>query len=196
MEDISTGAKIGIGLVVLCFLVTITLSLLMIVKNITNSGSSTLQSGLDQMLQTQFDDYDQTVKTGTEVNSAVKLFNGQAVAILVRTKACQESEEGLWAYNYGALLEKSAKAEYEVGEESIETYGLQNATPLTRLRTTDSYYTMNLAGNGGGIKFNLNVRPTSITGGQAFVRSSAKFIAELIKDNTGTTVGIVFTQQT
>ena len=41
-DDLSTGAKIGICPVILCFLIAIGLSLLMVVKNISNSGANQL----------------------------------------------------------------------------------------------------------------------------------------------------------
>lgn len=84
-DDLSTGAKIGIGLVILCFLIAIVLSLLMVVKNITNSGANQLESGLGQMMATTYDDYDQKIVTGTKVTSAIKLFSGEPIGIVVVT---------------------------------------------------------------------------------------------------------------
>ena len=81
-DDLSTGAKIGIGLVILCFLIAIVLSLLMVVKNITNSGANQLESGLGQMMATTYDDYDQKIVTGTKVTSAIKLFSGEPIGIV------------------------------------------------------------------------------------------------------------------
>ena len=103
-DDLSTGAKIGIGLVILCFLIAIVLSLLMVVKNITNSGANQLESGLGQMMATTYDDYDQKIVTGTKVTSAIKLFSGEPIGIVVVTGLCQDAGTN-GGYCYGALLD-------------------------------------------------------------------------------------------
>lgn len=107
-EDLSTGAKIGIILIILCSLIAIVFSLLTMMKNITNSGSSQLQSSLDQMLISKFDDYNQTTVSGNAVTAAIKVFEGNDVAIVVRpniaTKETAKDFKALGGYNYGANL--------------------------------------------------------------------------------------------
>jgi hypothetical protein len=60
-----------------------------------------------------------------------------------------------------------------------------------RQNLTDSYYTFNLA---LAPQYNMNYKPLSQTGQKWFVRGSARYLAELVQDDTGTIVGIVFTQ--
>lgn len=186
-DDLSTGAKIGIGLVILCFLIAIVLSLLMVVKNITNSGASQLESGLGQMLSTTYDDYDQTIVTGTKVNSAVKLFSGEAVAIVVTTGKGANDEGKLGGYCYGALLDGYTNIS---SDTSNPLYA--STTALTR-NSGDSFFTATQA---SPLTYNLNTKPMGVSGSAPFVRDNAKFLAELIKDDTGTIIGISFTQQT
>ena len=57
--DISEGAKVGIILIILCALIAIVFSLLTMMKNITSSGSQSLQNGLDQLGDSEFQAYDQ-----------------------------------------------------------------------------------------------------------------------------------------
>lgn len=192
-EDLSTGAKIGITLIILCSLLAIVLALLMMMKNITNQGASTLQSGLDQMLATRFDDYDQQNVSGTQVSAAIKLFEGQPVAMVVKTSACQESgSSAKGGYNYGAILEGYTKA---TGGSDGDVFTM--ATDITTKKTAgDTFYTINLNTSTNAVQYNMNVRPMTRSGSEPFVRSSAKFLAELIKDSTGTTVGVCFTQIT
>ena len=45
------------------------------------------------------------------------------------------------------------------------------------------------------ITYNLNIKPMTVSGSAQFVRDNGKYLAELIKDTTGTIIGICFTQQ-
>ena len=183
-DDLSTGAKIGIGLVILCFLIAIVLSLLTVVKNITNSGANQLESGLGQMMATTYDDYDQKIVTGTKVTSSIKLFSSEAIAIIVVTgKSIEEGTKG--GYCYGALIEGYTSS----GDDTNLSY--KRTTALSRL-TGDTFFTETPQ---APIKYNTNTKPISVSGGAQFVRDNGKFLAELVKDGTGTIVGISFTQQ-
>lgn len=186
-DDLSSGAKIGIGLVILCFLIAIVLGLLTVVKNITNSGASQMESGLNQMLQTTYDDYDQTIVTGTKVLSAVKLFSGQTVAIVVTTGKGISDDGRLGGYCYGALLEGYTNIS---SDSSNMLYA--SSTALTR-KSGDSFFT---AVQVTPVTYNLNTKPMGVSGTAPYVRDNAKFLAELIKDDTGTIIGVSFTQQT
>lgn len=191
-EDISTGSKIGIGLIILCSLVAIVFALLTMMKNVTNSGSATLQNGLDQMLASQFQDYDQKVKTGTEVMAAMKIFEGQPVAFVLKTNLCQKSGSSYAnGFIFGALLTDFTACDTEQPNDG-KAYKLN--TPLTK-ETGQSFYRKNLYVNNGAYEYNLNTKVCNTSGTSSYVRTSAKFMAELIKDDSDMTVGISFTQQ-
>lgn len=192
-DDLSTGAKIGIGLVILCFLIAIVLSLLMVVKNITNSGANQMEGGLNQMMQTTYTDYDQKIVSGTKVKSAVKLFEGENIAIVVNTH--YEGDEG-YIYQYGLQLDGfSDKAQMSNDEENA--YGavryIQNDTGANfKLREDGVTYG---AVPESPAQFHLNTRPMDASGLPTYVRANAKYMAYLIKDSTETIIGIYFDQQ-
>ena len=186
-DDLSTGAKIGIGLVILCFLIAIVLSLLTVVKNITNSGANQLESGLGQMMSTTYDDYDQKLVTGTKVTSAIKLFSSEAVGIVVITGKCA-SDGPKGGYCYGAQL-SGYTSETTADGVSFKCDTLANAL---KKNGTDTYFT---AVQASPLTYCTNTKPISKSGGAQFVRDNGKFLAELIKDDTGTIIGICFTQQ-
>ena len=194
-EDLSASAKIGITLIILVSLLAIVLSLMSMMKNITNQGAASLQSGLDQLLETRFDDYDQQLLSGTQVKSAVKLFEGQSIGVVVVTKACQQSgATAAGGYCYGAVL-----SGYTSSATSLDGDVYKMTTAITDMKGRgDTFYTLDLAvdTNSGALTYNMNTRPMDRTGADTFVRTSAKYMAELIKDSTGTTVGICFTQMT
>lgn len=189
-EDISTGAKIGIILCILVFLIAIIFSLLTIVRNITNTEASQMQNGLDQMSESQFNDYDQKTVTGTQVMSALKIFEGQNVAIVIQTAQSHAKEAtNSQGYNYGALL-----VEVDGHAGKVENLGPNVLLPSGTLVAKGGGFVANLLNKNGSYQYNWNVRPCGQSGTNTYVRSSAKFFAQLIRDSTDTIVGVTFRQ--
>lgn len=218
-EDLSTGAKIGIILIILCSLIAIVFALLTMMKNITNTGSAQLQSSLDQMLLTTFDDYNQKTVSGIQVKSALRIFESQDVAIIVKTGLCNTAPTFLGGYNYNALLcgyqTKDEMPGYgtvyfsgsqinttaaTVGDTSIITnYNPNNAQELQqglKLHATGAYYLGELYKQPGrtSVEYNMNTKPLDASSNKSFVRTNAKYRAMLIKDSAGTNIGIVFNE--
>lgn len=217
--DISEGAKVGIILIILCALIAIVFSLLTMMKNITSSGSQSLQNGLDQLSDSEFQNYDQKTVSGTDVAAAIKIFEGRPVSFVVVTRADLGGGEidsaGKTGHLYGAnLAERANTAGTAGGSNAGDTYDCKVAlssaaesshpTPAGNSFTGagivkyegNAYYTGTLfTNNAGSVTYNMNVRPLSVTGMNTYVRPSAKFLAELIKDKTGTKIGVCFVQQ-
>lgn len=208
--DISEGAKVGIILIILCALIAIVFSLLTMMKNITASGSQSLQNGLDQLSDSEFQNYDQKNVSGTDVAAAVKIFEGRPVSFVVYTSADQKGSGGK-GHIYGAFLGNDNNKFGTEGNNGGSNAGKTFEIPITVGGTDpgtgtytgqgitkydgDSFYTSTLYTDASGsVQYNMNVRPMSVTGKRTYVRSSAKFLAELIKDPTGTKIGACFTQ--
>lgn len=217
-EDLSTGAKIGITLIILCTLIAIVFSLLTMMKNITNSGASQLQGSLDQMLLTQFDDYNQKTVSGTQVVSSIKVFEGQDVAVVVRPALAVKGKVGetsaIAGLNYGSLLQ----GYYIKGKDPDVLPGYGNAyigaNDVTiekcpeytdsssfdkglYMHKSQTYYVGAFADDGSVlVPTNTNTRPLEASGKCTYVRSSAKYRAMLIKDASDTIIGVCFTELT
>ena len=210
--DISEGAKVGIILVILCALIAIVFSLLTMMKNITSSGSQSLQNGLDQLTDSEFQSYDQENVSGTDVMAAVKIFEGRTVGFVVVSQADIKDNggqaNGATGHWYGAKLTagqavstNTAHSGNNAGDVGLITVKSTTGSEPTDAPTDaitkyegNAYYTGAIDMSTGAPQYNMNVRPMSVTGTRCFVRSSAKFLAELIKDPTGTKVGVCFTQ--
>ncbi|OBY77777.1 hypothetical protein BBG47_20010 [Paenibacillus sp. KS1] len=177
--ELGSGARIAIALIVIGVIISVIFVILGFTRGTTNQGITTVQNSMDSMALAQFDDYDQKILSGTQVVSAIKLFEGRPVAMVTRTKAMATSNKDA-GYNYGALLSGTS-------ETTFLTDSFTKANGV-------SYYTKDIAGQ-GSMKYNMVYIPLSETGKATFVRPTAKFMAELIKDNTGTIVGVCFTQQ-
>ena len=127
------------------------------------------------------DFYDQQIVSGTQAASSLKLFEGRPVGLVVRTKA-QMATAANTGQNYGALFTGTNTTTF--------------ITPAMTKGAGNSFYTLNIAtGGGGSMTYNMNYLPTKSSGTDPYIRPTAKFLAELIKDSTGTIVGICFTQQ-
>lgn len=202
-DDLSTGAKIGIGLVILCFLIAIVLSLLMVVKNITNSGANQMEGGLNQMMSTTYDDYDQKIITGSKVKAAMKLFSGEQIAIVIDTRyggSTGSDPAGTHVFNYGLLLDEvcnsdvDGTATYLAGDTNGTTYGdiykVQTVTETNKFNGDG--VSIQATTRTGAAAFNLNTRPVDASGTETYVRDNAKYQSYLIKDSTNSIVGIYF----
>lgn len=177
--ELGTGARIAIALVIIGVIIATVFVILGFTRGTTNQGITAVQNSMDSMSLAQFDDYDQSVMSGTQVLAGVKLFEGRPVGIVVRTKAASPVGAG---YNYG-----------------VEFVGTNSTTKMTSVITKPAgknFYVLNIdTGGGGSMTYNMNYLPMKNSGTDEFVRPTAKFLSELIKDSTGTIVGIAFTQQ-
>lgn len=178
--DMSDGAKIAITLIILGVLISIVFTILSFTRNATNQGVSAVENSMNAMQLSRFDDYDQKIISGTQVNSALKLFEGQPIALVVRTRA-QLSASANTGHNYGALLAGTNTTTF--------------ITPAMVKGAGNSWYTVDIALSASNtITYNTNYLNTTISGNPQFIRTTAKFTAELVKDSTDSIVGICFTQ--
>ncbi len=179
--EMGTGARIAIALIVLGVLISVVFTILGFTRSTTNQGITTVQNSLESMQLAVFDDYDQQIQSGTQVLSALKLFEGRPCALVVRTTAQLTHTAGT-GHNYGALLKDADPVSFVT--KNLEKTG------------TNSWYVYDIfTDTKGSMKFNMNYLQTKQSGTEQFIRPTAKFLAELIKDSTGTIVGICFTQQ-
>lgn len=119
-EDVSATMRVGITVILVAALVATVLNLMVMSNSLLNGGQTTLQSGIDSVSQQEFAAYDNTKVSGTQVNTALSLFQGRDVAIVIQTKAFASSAadnkkgkgdaETGYAFNYGALLTKDGAA--------------------------------------------------------------------------------------
>lgn len=119
-EDVSATMRVGITVILVAALVATVLNLMVMSNSLLSGGQTTLQSGIDSVSAQEFATYDNTKVSGTQVNTALSLFQGRDVAIVIQTTAFAQADAGNknisgttetgWAINYGALLCKDGKA--------------------------------------------------------------------------------------
>ncbi len=176
--EMGTGARIAIALIILGVLISVVFTIMGFTRSTTNQGISSVQNSLGSMQLAVYDDYDQKMLSGTQVLSALKLFEGQAVGLVVSTKS-QTTGDGT---NYGALFENVNSPDFDI-------------TGMTKTGTNSWYVKDIKLDTNSTMTYNMTYLPTSKPGSETFIRPTAKFLGELIKDSTDAIVGICFTQQ-
>ena len=219
-KEISSGTMLGIVLIALAAVIGLGFGVFSIAKGVANEGTVGVQDNLGTVSESSFDDYNDKVVTGTMVKSAVQNFTGKSVAILINTNAMtkgvvtNKAHETAYVFkvgerdyiNYNALLagdsigeekgnpinavqavkgEGSTKLINEKGDiANIKDGILIVANPFAINQTT------------GKVEFDNSVGGFSRSGNCEYLSPAAKFEANLIRDTSGTTIGIIFTQMT
>lgn len=245
-EDVSATMRVGITVILVAALVATVLNLMVMSNSLLSGGQTTLQSGIDSVSEQEFATYNNTKVSGTQVNTALSLFQGRDVAILIQTKTFKSNygnneQSGLGPYmNYGALISSnkntsaatpgfSSKGTDENGitdsvagksvTDSI-TGGSSGNKALATIAgsTAGSYFIVkvvdktvdadgylyqeqgapNFTGllydKNGIVQSNANIIGCSTLGNPQYLLSSARFQSILIKDATGSIIGIAFYQ--
>lgn len=231
-EDVSATMRVGITVILVAALVATVLNLMVMSNSLLSGGQTTLQSGIDSVSAQEFATYDNTKVSGTQVNTALSLFQGRDVAIIIQTKSFRDISKpndntpgpyASKAINYGALLscqgvssEKGAAEGNKGGmPELIKdtnsdhgnfitsqaktayvvnwTDGSHNKEDLWR-EAGAAYYTAYLHNSNGLVDSSYDTIGTTELGNSAYLLSSSRFSSVLIKDPTGSIIGIFFRQ--
>lgn len=228
-EDVSATMRVGITVILVAALVATVLNLMVMSNSLLSGGQTTLQSGIDSVSTQEFASYDNTKVSGTQVSTALSLFQGRDVAIVVQTKALATIENsvaacplGEWnstAINYGALLTKDGLSsnkdsnmptftEYKNSTPDISglnspqaktaylvAFKEETGTGVALVRKNGNpYYTAQLHNTNGLVDSSYDTIGTTELGNYAYILSSARFSSTLIKDETGSIIGIFFKQ--
>lgn len=228
-EDVSATMRVGITVILVAALVATVLNLMVMSNSLLNNGQTTLQSGIDSVSEQEFATYDNAKVSGTQVSTALSLFQGRDIAIVVQTKALRSTLGNDTAVNYGALLTSDGESSTDGNKPKmmldtskttkptgVDNYGSVNTNLISDVcatavivkvddqsRTTGtsvyrlsgaSHLTGNLHNTSGSIDFNYDTINTTTLGNAAYILSSARFSSTLIKDQTGSIIGIYFKQ--
>ena len=220
-KEISSGAMLGIVLIALAAIIGLGFGVFAIAKGTANQGVTNVQTNLGAVSNSAYTDYDQTVVTGTQVTSALQTFNGKSVAVLVATQAAidqcgatlgvtnwQANGAGVAsAYTAtnipavqcqnaaGALLPATTSGNATVALSFVNYNALLGgATPAVKFDT--ACYRASSGFNSTGGKLNLNSIAMNIgkSGMMEYIPAQGEFQAYLVKDLSGTILGVSFQQ--
>lgn len=217
-EDVSATMRVGITVILVAALVATVLNLMVMSNSLLSGGQTTLQSGIDSVSTQEFASYDNTKVSGTQVSTALSLFQGRDVAILIQTKAFAEAADGgaNKAINYGALLTKDGKSSNPSNMPAKQTYASGTQSTYLTLQAKTAYivnfsdtdanntaivrkagaanYEGYLHNSNGLVDSSYDIIGTTELGNSAYLLSSSRFSSVLIKDPTGSIIGIFFKQ--
>ncbi len=203
-KEISSGAMLGIVLIALAAVIGLGFGIFAIARGTANEGVVGLQDNLGQVSTSAFSDYDQKIVTGTQVMSSYNNFAGKPYAILICTQAYKDDPSNSSITNTNA-----ASAVDSAGTAIMVNKSTTGTTPLKFLQynallggsSVEVTYSngMYIANGGfkltnGKIAFNSVTSNLSKSGLTEYVATSSRFQANLIKDSSGTILGIAFEQ--
>lgn len=217
-EDVSATMRVGITVILVAALVATVLNLMVMSNSLLSGGQTTLQSGIDSVSTQEFAAYDNTKVSGTQVSTALSLFQGRDVAILIQTKAFAEAADGgaNKAINYGAILTKDGKSSTSSNMPAKQTYASGTSSTYLTPQAKTAYivnfsdtdaantaivrkagaanYEGYLHNSNGLVDSSYDIIGTTELGNSAYLLSSSRFSSVLIKDPTGSIIGIFFKQ--
>lgn len=245
-KEISSGAMLGIVLIALAAIIGLGFGVFAIAKSTANEGVTKVQDNLSAVSDSDFQDYDQKIVTGTQVISALNNFDGKNCAVLIMTQAnkdlavtdeatlltgngvdsaydkagkplsnylvaaslrtidadnnvsyeatslgCEDSKgeeiENPLYINYNALLGADATLASEIDVNC--TSGRLIYFDNNKFITTTTFEAKN-----GKVQFNNITANLSKSGMMEYVTSGARFQAYVIKDSSGSYMGVAFEQ--
>lgn len=218
-KEISSGTMLGIVLIALAAVIGLGFGVFSIAKGVANEGTVNVQDNLAVVSDSSFDDYNDKIVTGTMVKSAVQNFSGKSVAILINTTAMNKEvvtynkhasmqtvifsadDKGAATVTAGSLNGGEAFDANEDGNNYVNYNALLDFTNDSfSLRLEDGIYIaeaipFQVNPSDGKVQFDYSIGGFARTGNCEYLNATAKFDANLIKDETGTNIGIVFTQR-
>ena len=218
MEDnVALGIRISVTIVLVASLVATVLTLTVIGQSILGSGQNKLQTGLTQIQQQDLMQYANVMKKGSVVKSVINLYQGEPVAILVKTtalwtspdgdnedaKTVPTSGQGLY-FNYGCLLSAAnnnsqpawSQEEFtDTSKHILVDAGTGAATSPIRTLDGQSHLEGGLQIVNGIKQTNYDTSGTVSIGNAESILDNGLFYCQLMKDVTGEIIGVVFTQQ-
>ena len=220
-EDVSATMRVGITVILVAALVATVLNLMVMSNSLLSGGQTTLQSGIDSVSTQEFAPYDNTKVSGTQVTTALSMFQGRDVAVIIQTKAFAELSDThkTKAINYGAIVTKNGDPSNKdnmptkiteatdpdganiITDQAKTAYVVTFNEDVTTVNTDaiwreagKPHYTAYLHNTNGLVDSSYDTIGTTELGNAAFILSSARFSSVLIKDPTGSVIGIFFKQ--
>ena len=206
-EDLSTGIKIAITLVILCSIVAIVFALLFIMKNITTTGANDFQASVEGIQNLYWDDYNQKTVTGNTVQTYLKMCNGKNISCVVRTTRSKDIFPG--GVNYGVAL-NTHQSTQTMGSGStvyvcttdiqeVDEYMLtaDAADTVLKFDTKNSCYRANIYHPAGTTElvYRTGTKSALDNTSTIYINPLHDYNAYLIKDATNAIVGVFFDQK-
>ena len=208
-EDLSAGIKVAVILILLASILASVFSIMSIAKNMTNSGVNQLQSSLHAFQNMRWEDYNLRTVTGNEVQVVIRSAIDNDIAVIVNTKRNQSA-----SVLYGVKLNGFTKPDTAHSFYSYNSGGNNNATTridesVTSSKDDSPYFdTVNscfvaklpvTSSDGGNaettIEYGSYTKNINDNTSLYYIDPILKFTSYIIKDSSGSLLGILFDEQ-
>lgn len=215
-QETSKASFLGVGLTMIVAVIILGLAVFAVARGIMNSAQTSFVRTMDGASTAGLTDFDGTTVSGVKVRSCLEDYEGQPYMILVNTAALQKKyhPDGKAAATTSGNTADTVRADLK----TREAYGTNNADlqlvafsgreyciynaqlDLTQTNTfTDSKegyiaFEGQFKTEDGLIQYNVQKINWKTSGCTEYLSSSASFVAKLVKDPSGTVIGILFTE--
>lgn len=215
-QEISKGTWVGATILAIVAILGLSFAVYGIARSLVNNSAADFVQTVDSVGNSSFNDFDGTTVSGLQVRAAIDNYEGDKIAILVNTAGVQQA----WAGSTTGVLADNAPVSFAadkiIRQEAVpmdynqaivmqgKGYIVYNAlfnytTNGTTLKDSNEGYLIwngmfKLHTDSSNLMFNTVKANYKTTGCTEFVANGSNFNAKLIKDASGTVVGIMFTQ--
>lgn len=213
-NETGKASFLGVGLTMIVAVIVLGLAVFAVARGIMNSAQTSFVQTMEGASNAGLTDFDGTTVSGVKVRSALEDYEGQNYMILVNTAALQKKSttDG----NAAAATSFKPAADIKSSLVTRETYGTNNANLQITAFGGRQYVVYNaLAADGsfaaneegfinysgvfktdddGMIQYNVQKINWKTSGCTEYISNSSNFTCKLIKDDSGTIVGILFTE--
>lgn len=181
--DISDTLKLGLVILILCFLVGIVFSVFTMARSITSRSTNQLQSVTNQMVDMTYATYDNQTVFGSSVTAAVSQYSADKMTVIVDNSGTLTSTD-ITAVKPDAEQDTAASG-------NIAFYGYALNGNKLKLEEGNTYWTGTLDPDTS--KKNTDTSTLKKAGdASVYVNEAKRYQAKLIRDDTGEVVGIYF----
>ena len=181
MNEWTTLVKNAVAVLVILLAISVVLYLAYLGLNAANKGGEKLSNTTSALDERSYDSYNQTTISGTTVLSAIRNFQNQPVAVLVRTKRSTD------IMNYDAYLGTSGSSSAPSGWKFAGSLKAPDGTSgMPSNLTTDSVLFVDYQ--------NLDMTKATKKSEDYYINPNAKFKSVLVYDENDEIVGIYVEQ--
>lgn len=196
-EDMSAMLRTGATLVLVAALIAGILNIVSIATTAIGSSMTKVQSGTSTLAVQEFQSYNQETIAGTEVLSALNLFNDRDIALVVVTNAQQKSGS-VSGNNYGAVLEgfkEKAGTGAGVSAGNVANGICDIAVSSAVMKAESCVAEIKTDATTGNLVYNRSYKISKTKGQPQFINATGKFYCTLIYDDSGDVIGVLMVQK-
>lgn len=207
-SPISNTVMMGVVLIALAAVIGMGFGVFVISKDTVNTGTMEVQANIKNMQDINIDTYNDTVVLGRDINSFYENNRVKDLALLINTLSMKEGKvlslnndrflhivDGIPYINYGCIIG------YSAGGNRDESYVLKKNSSLSVVEDSlikqDGVIVspnMFIVDSLGNFLRDDGVGEWNKAGNPQYIKSSTKFNANLICNEVGDLMGVMFTQ--